>query len=152
MSEVALLLSESHPYTILKCTQGTFNQGDPKFGETRGLQCTCIARYSICFSVFKKVSRWRKNDLDCVLEKGDRLYKVLNVAHYLSFPEVPTNVTIGNLNINIRVIEERFGSVNCSNVDTLIRDFTCRSPLVYSGIQIIIKGISFAIIPCSDNV
>ena len=45
-------------YAIQKVIQASFSQGHPEFGRTRGFQCTCISLFSICFSIFKAVSRW----------------------------------------------------------------------------------------------
>ena len=58
------------PYNFLKCIQESFSQTHEKFGDTRGTQCSCITLYGICFAVFKPVSRWNKNDLECVIEKN----------------------------------------------------------------------------------
>ena len=45
------------PYDLVKCIQASFHQGHGKFGATRGIQCSCISLYGICFSAFKSVSR-----------------------------------------------------------------------------------------------
>ena len=57
-----------YAYGIQKVIQATFNQGHPKFGPTRAIQCTCISLFSICFSIFKAVSRWNRHDIEYVIE------------------------------------------------------------------------------------
>lgn len=81
------------PYAILKCIQASFHQGHEKFGNTRGIQCSCISLFSICFSTLKAVSRWTCNDLEYILEQGDTLYKQQNSLDFLSAAEtLPLNV------------------------------------------------------------
>ena len=60
-------------YNIQKVIKATFSQGHPKFVRTTGIQCTCISLISICFSIFKAVSRWSKHDIHCVLEENRAL-------------------------------------------------------------------------------
>ena len=57
-------------YNILKLVQGSFNQGHPKYGETASRQCVCNSIFSIVWSKIKKVSLWRQNDLDLILDQG----------------------------------------------------------------------------------
>lgn len=106
------------PYTILNCIQASFNQGHEKFGETRGIQCTCIALYNICFSVFKDVSLWNKNDLEYIVEKGDELYKSQNTLRYLSCLELPRNVQVEHLQLPV-VFKDNFCSTITKEVTIL---------------------------------
>ena len=62
-------------YSIQKVIPATLSQGHPKFRRTRGIQCTCIFLFKICFSIFKAVSRWGRHEVEYVIEKGDALYK-----------------------------------------------------------------------------
>ena len=46
---------ESNPgltYKILKVVQGSFHQGDIRFGETAGRQCVCTTLYAIVWPTF----------------------------------------------------------------------------------------------------
>ena len=51
---------ESNPgpttYDLLKVVQGSFHQGDPKFGQTAGIQCACNSLFSLCWSSIKRVT------------------------------------------------------------------------------------------------
>ena len=49
-----------HKIKNKKSVLGSFHQGLTKFGATAGIQCACIALHSICFSIVKKVSKWKK--------------------------------------------------------------------------------------------
>ena len=71
--------ANSFNYRFVKLMQGTFHQGNPRFGETAGLQCVCNSLMSIVWSSIKQISYWRPQDLDNILINGDILYKRLNV-------------------------------------------------------------------------
>ena len=58
-------------YNILKVFQGSYNQGHLKYNETAGKQCVCNALMSIVWTKIRKVSLWRKIDLDLILDRGD---------------------------------------------------------------------------------
>ena len=40
---------------LCKVVQGSFNQGNAMFGETTGIQCACMALFTISYSTLKKV-------------------------------------------------------------------------------------------------
>ena len=50
-------------YTVTKIVQGSFHQGDVKFGYTGGKQCACIALFSIAWSKIRRVGLWTSGDL-----------------------------------------------------------------------------------------
>ena len=86
---------ESNPgpsYTIVKLTQGDFNQGDKQFGDSAGNQCAINSLVAICFSTVKKISFWNNTHLNFVLESGDTVYKNNGYAGYLTFEEMPDNI------------------------------------------------------------
>ena len=89
---------ESNPgpttYNLLKVVQGSFHQGDPKFGQTAGIQCACNSLFSLCWSSIKRVTVWTTYDLDYVLESGDQLYKSLKINNMLSVDDLPRNVKV----------------------------------------------------------
>ena len=68
---------ESHPwltYSIEKVIQGSFHQGDTRFGRTTGVQCAYNSLFALCWLQVKTVSRWNKSDSNHVLTEGDLLY------------------------------------------------------------------------------
>ena len=40
---------------LCKVVQGSFNQGNAMFGETTGIQCACMALFTISYSTLKEV-------------------------------------------------------------------------------------------------
>lgn len=135
------------PYTVLKCTKASFNQAHEKFGETRGIQCTCISLFDICFSLFKQVSRWDKTDIDYVIEKGDFLYKTQNTQNFLSCDELPRTVIVEHVESDIQFFENRSGILQGElphfNRLTLFNNLQQE----FSGILFLISGVAFSILP-----
>ena len=43
---------------ILKSVQGSYNQGNERFGLTAGTQCTCNALTSLAFTLIKSPGTW----------------------------------------------------------------------------------------------
>ena len=74
---------------ILKSVQGSFNQGNKRFGFTAGRQCTCNALTSVAFTLIKSQGTWNSRDMDFILENGDAIYKSLNIDGYVAMDELP---------------------------------------------------------------
>ena len=86
------------PLTVIKAS---FNQGNDKFGHTKGIQCSCISLFAVSFSVFKNVARWTCHDLEYIVEQGDALYKSTGSTNFLSCPELPRNLYIEGFQVTI---------------------------------------------------
>ena len=97
------------PYVPLATIQATFHQGNDKFGETKGIQCSCISLFGIIFSAFKNIARWTCHDLEYIIEQGDGLYKTTGRSDYLSSTELPQEITVENLQVNIDLDANYFG-------------------------------------------
>ena len=52
------------PSKIAGIVQASFSQGNVKFVVTRGIQCTCVSLYSVCFLFFKPIFEWLSEDLE----------------------------------------------------------------------------------------
>ena len=102
-------------YRIQKSVLATFHQGHPKFGDTSGIQCSCIALYAICFSIIKKVSVWKTWDLDYILENGDATFKCLNIPRPLFMNELPHNIVVENEIVNIEMLGTYYGILSQNN-------------------------------------
>ena len=103
---------ESSPgptYNIQKSVLGSFHQAHAKFGDSAGIQCSCNALYSICFSIIKRVSLWKSADLNYILENGDAIFKTLGVPRSLFITELPHTVAIESTNIDIELLANYFG-------------------------------------------
>jgi len=141
------------PYSVLKCIKATFNQGNEKFGHTSGRQCTCIGLFSICFSFFKQVSFSNQNDLEYLIEQGDKLYKSQNTTLFLSCGEPPRNVQVEHVAAHIDFLENRTGMLKGITVgynkQVLLRNFLTDQE--YTGILFLTSGVAVAIIPHTNQ-
>ena len=67
-------------YTIIRLVQATHHQGDVRHGTDMvhlGVQCSCMSLISLSWILFKSPGLWDKFDLDCILGKGDQLFKFI---------------------------------------------------------------------------
>ena len=99
-------------YNLLKVVQGSFHQGNPKFGQTVGIQCACNSLFSLCWSSIKRVTVWTTYDLDYVLESGDQLYKSLKINNILSVDDLPRNVMVEGYALTATMLENETGIMN----------------------------------------
>ena len=81
---------------FLKSVQGSFNQGNERFGLTAGRQCTCNALTSVAFTLIKSPGTWNNRDMDFILENGDAIYKSLNTEGFVAMDELPHQFSFKN--------------------------------------------------------
>ena len=62
--------------------------------------------FSICWSVVRDTCFWKSVDLDYILVKGDKLYKLLGFQDYLNEEELPRQVKIFERTVNLEILEE----------------------------------------------
>jgi len=100
--------------------QGSFHQGNPKFVESAGKQCTCCSLVSIAFTKCKSPARWNRNDLDFIVDNGDLVYKSLNTERYLMVTDLPQTLTFFESNIKIEMLESKYGVLTVCSQTGLI--------------------------------
>lgn len=64
--------------------QGTYHQGDHRFGETAGSQCVANCLSSLAYHKIKSSKCWKKIDMDKILETGNELYMFLQRSSTIS--------------------------------------------------------------------
>ena len=119
---------ESNPgpttFNPLKVVQGSFHQGNPKFGNTAGIQCTCNSLFAICWSVIKRVTLWTTSDLDYILENGDSMYKSLNTDNILNVDDLPHNISVEGYMLTVTMLQNETGAISTNNqFDLLERSY-----------------------------
>ena len=134
---------------IKKVVQGSFHQGNDRFGETAGRQCTCCALFSVAFTLVKSPGHWVSKDLDFIIENGDLIYKSLNVNRYLMANELPRELTLLGSNVRINFIKEKCGIVNGNSPYQyfLIRNMLSNS----SGLLFFMKGLCVSVVWASNH-
>ena len=103
------------PYKIAVIVQASSSQEHEKFGVTRGIQCTNISFYSVCFSSIIPILEWLSEDLQYVIVKGGKLYKEQNRLALLSCADLPRIVDIKNVKFTMTFLPNVFGFLteNC---------------------------------------
>ena len=72
----------------MKVAQATHHQGDIRYRTSRGIQCSCMSLLPFCRTLFKSASIWDSFDLDCILQKGNLLFKSLNNYRYFGLEDL----------------------------------------------------------------
>ena len=141
---------ESNPtsnYKIHKSVSGSFHQGNEKFKETAGIQCSCNALYAICYSIIKKISLWKTWDLDYILNHGDETFKAMNILRTLFIYELPKSISIENKNIDVELLANYNGYLG------QVKIFENHSTTdIGNGIIFTTGGYSFSIIWSKKNI
>ena len=130
---------------FLKVVQGSFHQGDPKFGHTAGVQCV-NSLFAICWSLIKRVAVWSTYDLDYILENGDSIYKSLHTDEVLTLDDLPTNVTVEGCVMQVIRLENESGQINVANTFDMLETSFKNSTNSGSGLIFFISGYTFAVI------
>ena len=92
-----------------KITQGSFNQSHSMFGDSVGKQCATCSLYAIYFTLVRFPGHWNVDDLDFIVNEGDKLYKSLNKSRYLLVTDLPQIVSMFGFHVNITYLENEFG-------------------------------------------
>ena len=130
---------------VTKLVKASFHQGNGMFGDTAGMQCVCNALFSICWSKMKQLGCWQTADLDYILMKGDELYKSLDLLRYLSFDDLPRQLTVETVYSKINYVGNVTVEINRLNIDFLRRSlvqFKGQS----NGIIFITNFVAFSLI------
>ena len=125
-------------YQFLKAVNGSFNQGDARFGETAGRQCVCNSLVASVWSHLRNISFWNPWDLDTILIEGDKLYKSLGCDGFLSVHDIPNNVNIYGEVASIELLSD-ITRVHSSD-DPLHLDLGKQDICIGSGILFFIRS------------
>ena len=97
-----------------KYVSGTFHQGDDKYSaESRGNQCACIGWNTLCFSTSKSASTWQRDDIDSLLNAGDKMYRDLGFIGYPYVEDLPKEVAFRDKHYKISILKTYTGGL-CS--------------------------------------
>ena len=95
--------------------QGTFHQGDRRFGSNCGKQCVANSLASIMYSKNKDVKNWKCDDMDTILMTGNELYGFLQESStmnndYLLINELPSELDVFDTHYNMKYYESVSGT------------------------------------------
>ena len=131
---------------ICKVVQATHHQGDGKYGESRGMQCSCMALMSVGWTLLKPVSRWQLSDLDYILFNGDLLFKSINKFRYLSIDDMPNILTIKNSFLTKEYLENKTAEFAVKEYLTTISEIISASQFRVNGAILFVNGFILGII------
>ena len=101
-----------------KVLQGNSHQGSPQFGMKAGTQCTAVAFTFLMYSVFISIEHWTPDDLTEAIHRGTLLHTrqqqllYSELEHvYLQHNDLPTNVNIFTLNLQVELYADMFYGV-----------------------------------------
>ena len=66
---------------------------------------------SLCRTLFKSTSIWDSSDLDCILQKGNLLFKSFNNPRHLGIVDLPHEFFIEKSSINVENLNKRTGEL-----------------------------------------
>ncbi|XP_065139046.1 uncharacterized protein [Paramisgurnus dabryanus] len=128
--------ANSHENVLKDCPQkpllqGSFHQGDARFGDSRNRQCGAVSLTAVLTSKIKNVLTWTTQDLDGVLVSGTLLYETLrnqgNIndqeamgRHYIAVHELPRRHVLGNTVFYIEYTDSLTGLVNVDVYDEAV--------------------------------
>lgn len=124
--------------------KGSFHQGDVRFGQSAGKQCTCCSLFSLAFLLVKTPGSWDVFDLDYILEQGDKIDKELNKNSYLMFSELPHEIFSLDITFDFEFLGNKFRLLHYNSVCGTLIDSKLHSDS--DGLRILVKGISFFMI------
>ncbi|XP_071795571.1 uncharacterized protein [Asterias amurensis] len=95
--------------------QGSFHQGDQRFGVHRGKQCVANSLVSIMYCMKKEVKDWKCGDIDNILRTGNELYGFLQESSmmnndYLLINELPTELDVFDTHYSMEYHESVSGT------------------------------------------
>ena len=73
-------------YTIIKVVHDTHHHGYVRYGTAR-VYSACMSLISLSWTLFKSPGLWDK--FDCILSKGDQLFKFIGKFRYLGIENLP---------------------------------------------------------------
>ena len=95
---------------------GTFHQGNNKYSaESRDNQCVCIDWNTLFYSTLKSASTWQGNDIDSLLDTGDKMYRDLGFIGYPYLEDLPKEVIFHDKHYTINVLETYTGGLCSAN-------------------------------------
>ena len=124
------------------------------FGETAGIQCTCMTLFEISYSTLKSVNRWDQFDLDIILINGDALYKSLRRQILLTVEDLPRDFEMGEETVFAQFRVNKYAIFNRGLQEvhaTLLENLVQNPESQSAGSIFFIQGMCFAIIPFSSH-
>ena len=66
---------------------------------------------AVSWILFKSPGLWNKFDLDCILGKGDQLFRFIGKFRYVGVEDLLQEFMIENCQINVELLENKTGEI-----------------------------------------
>ena len=66
---------------------------------------------SVSWILFKSPGMWDKFELDCILARGDQLFKFIGKFRYLGVEDLPQEFLLENYSMNVEFVENKTGEI-----------------------------------------
>ena len=66
---------------------------------------------AVSWTLFKSPGLWNKFDLDCILGKGDQLFRLIGKFRYVGVEDLLQEFMIENCQINVELLENKTGEI-----------------------------------------
>ena len=130
--------------------QGSFHQGNQRFGDTAGIQCSCNALVALAYSKFRKLALWKTHDLDFILSEGDSNFKKLGFRESVFVDEFPNILQLENHNVSFNFKLGHGEFITGTNNNSV--NFVSHKDLQeHDGSIFVIDGYSFAIMDYNNK-
>ncbi|XP_029976984.1 uncharacterized protein LOC115409845 isoform X4 [Salarias fasciatus] len=112
--------------------RGSFNQGNPRFGENKGKQCATNSITAVMTNVLKSAWTWTTTDLDNVLVNGNDLYTYVKDKHkvsvlegkgYILVKELPTEYELLDKKFCLEYMESLSGHIDVEEYHPAVQDY-----------------------------
>ena len=120
--------------------QATHHQGDIRYGMSRGRKFSCMSLMSVCCTFLKSVSIWDYFDLDCILKKGDILFKIQIITDILGWKTYHRSFFIENSSINVEFLNIRTREIAAGTYFVSISEIVSHCQQIGKGALLIINN------------
>ena len=131
---------------VVKVVHASHHQGSERYGSSRGIQCSCMALIAVYWTLLKRISLWKTAYLDCILQKGDDLFKKLNLMRILSVDDLPQNCKIEDVSLNLDYLESKTGEIVFNAYLISISEIVSSCTSKGNGALLFISGYTLAIL------
>ena len=73
------------------------------------MQCTSNAYIAIIFSAIKDINIWKSDELDYILNEGDRIFNLVGLKKPLSVDELLLDISLEGFNISVNLLAHESG-------------------------------------------
>ena len=95
---------------------------------------------SVCWTLFKSAKIWASFDLDCILQKGDILFKSLNNYRYLGMEGLSQEFFIKNSAINVEFLNNKIGEITAGGYLVSVTEIVSDCQQIRTGALLIINN------------